>query len=212
MKKHKARLLKIWREWVCPILVVVIVCGSFRSAVADWNDVPTGSMKPTIVEGDRIFVNKMAYGLRFPFTSWRMIDFSEPQRGDIVVLTDPSDVSGYLVKRIVGLAGDVIEVRGGATFLNSHYLSEPYCDEPIDYEMPPFTVRPNEYFILGDNRNWSVDSHDWNHGSENEPRAAGVPVDSIVGKVRYVYLPLRHMRAISSYPLAEVAGSSDSEF
>ena len=158
--------------------------------------VPSNSMAPTLVPPEYLMTLKS----------------DEYKRGDIVVLTDPSDITGYLVKRIVGLPGDRIEIRGGAAFLNSHYLSEPYCDEPIDYEMPPFTVRPNEYFILGDNRNWSVDSHDWNHGSENEPRAAGVPVDSVVGKVRYVYLPLRQMRAISSYPLAEVAGSDDGEF
>ena len=158
--------------------------------------VPSSSMAPTLVPPEYLMTLKS----------------DEYKRGDIVVVTDPSDLTGFLVKRIVAVAGDVIEIRGGATFLNSHYLSEPYCDEPIDYEMPPFTVRPNEYFILGDNRNWSVDSHDWNHGSENGPRAGGVPVGSVVGKVRYVYLPLRQMRAISSYPLAEVAGSADSEF
>lgn len=158
--------------------------------------VPSSSMTPTLVPPEYLMTLKS----------------DEYRRGDIVVLTDPSDSTGYLVKRIVGLPGDVIEIRGGATFLNSHYLSEPYCDEPMDYEMPPHTVLPGHYFILGDNRNWSVDSHDWNHGSENEPRAGGVPMDSVVGKVRYIYLPLRHMRAISSYPLAEVAGSNGLEF
>lgn len=117
VKKYKARVVRIWREWVRPILVVVIVCGSFRSAVADWNDVPTGSMKPTIVEGDRIFVNKMAYGLRFPFTSWRMIDFSEPQRGDIVVFFSP-DKGIRMVKRVIGLPGDRLELRNNRIFIN----------------------------------------------------------------------------------------------
>lgn len=116
-KKHKARALRIWREWVRPILVIVIVCGSFRSAVADWNDVPTGSMKPTIVEGDRIFVNKLAYGLRFPFTSWRVIDFSEPQRGDIVVFFSPDD-GIRMVKRVIGLPGDRLELRNNRIFIN----------------------------------------------------------------------------------------------
>ncbi len=117
VKKHKARVLRIWREWVRPILVIVIVCGSFRSAVADWNDVPTGSMKPTIVEGDRIFVNKLAYGLRFPFTSWRMIDFSQPQRGDIVVFFSPDD-GIRMVKRVIGLPGDRLELRNNRIFIN----------------------------------------------------------------------------------------------
>ena len=118
IRKYRVKALKIWREWIRPILVILIVCGSFRSAVADWNDVPTGSMRPTIVEGDRIFVNKIAYGLRFPFTSWRLIDFSEPQRGDIVVFFSPDD-GIRMVKRVIGLPGDTIELRKNRIFINS---------------------------------------------------------------------------------------------
>ena len=74
-----------WLEWMKPLLVIGLVMFSFRSAVADWNDVPTGSMKPTILEGDRIFINKVAYDLKFPFTTWRLLDWGNPERGDIVV-------------------------------------------------------------------------------------------------------------------------------
>jgi signal peptidase I len=62
----------LWREWLRPLLVVGIVLGSFRSAVADWNDVPSGSMEPTILPGDRVFVNKLAYDLKVPFTTWQV--------------------------------------------------------------------------------------------------------------------------------------------
>lgn len=117
IRKYKAKALKIWREWIRPILVILIVCGSFRSAVADWNDVPTGSMRPTIVEGDRIFVNKIAYGLRFPFTSWRVIDFSEPRRGDIVVFFCPEN-GVRMVKRVIGLPGDTLELRNNRVIIN----------------------------------------------------------------------------------------------
>ncbi|MFQ5589887.1 MAG: signal peptidase I [Phycisphaerae bacterium] len=112
-----ARLHRTWREWVKPALVVVVVCCSFRSAVADWNDVPTGSMKPTIVEGDRIFVNKLAYGLRMPFTSWRLIERDGPQRGDIVVFFAPHDGT-RMVKRVIGLPGDTIELRNHRVYVN----------------------------------------------------------------------------------------------
>ena len=64
---------RIWREWVKPLLVILVILFSVRSAIADWNDVPTGSMKPTIMEGDRIFVNKLAYDLKVPFVGWRLI-------------------------------------------------------------------------------------------------------------------------------------------
>lgn len=120
--KYKPKALKIWREWIRPILVILIVCGSFRSAVADWNDVPTGSMRPTIVEGDRIFVNKIAYGLRFPFTSWRLIDFSEPQRGDIVVFFCPEN-GVRMVKRVIGLPGDTLQLRDNRIFINGEPAS-----------------------------------------------------------------------------------------
>ena len=63
---------RLWTEWMQPILVTVLVLGSFRSAVAGWNDVPTGSMRPSILEGERIFVNRIAYDLKVPFTTWRL--------------------------------------------------------------------------------------------------------------------------------------------
>ena len=79
------KLTKAWREWLRSVLVIVIVITAFRSAVADWNDVPTGSMKPTILEGDRILVNKLAYDLKVPYTGWQIARWDDPSRGDIVV-------------------------------------------------------------------------------------------------------------------------------
>jgi len=98
----KKRLIWLWNEWIKSLLIVVLVVGGFRSAIADWNDVPSGSMKPTILEGDRIVVNKLAYDLKVPFTKWRIARWTKPQRGDIVVLFSPAD-GKRLVKRVVGL-------------------------------------------------------------------------------------------------------------
>jgi signal peptidase I len=106
-----------WREWVRPLLVVGLVLGSFRSAVADWNDVPTGSMKPTILEGDRIFVDRTAYDFRVPFAGWRIHRRAEPSRGDIVVFWSPVD-GRRLVKRVIGVPGDVVVVRSGRVVVN----------------------------------------------------------------------------------------------
>ncbi|MDP7639901.1 MAG: signal peptidase I [Candidatus Hydrogenedentes bacterium] len=120
-------------------------------------------------------------------------------RGDIVVLDDPIEGTGYLAKRIVGVAGDTVSIRGGAVYLNGLYASEPYVKNTIDYSLDqPYTVRENEVFVLGDNRNFSEDSHEWEY--------KGISVDSIVGRVRYVYLPFSRMREVRSYPLTNLDG------
>lgn len=108
---------KLWREWIRGFLIVLALIGSFRSAVADWNDVPTGSMKPTILEGERIVVNKLAYSLRLPFTRVHVWRWAQPQRGDIVVLFSPADGT-RLVKRVAAVGGDVIEGRGPLLVVN----------------------------------------------------------------------------------------------
>src|SRR5690349_16666429 len=107
MEKSASDRRRGWREWLRPLFVSVLVLGSFRSAVADWNDVPSGSMKPTLLEGDRIFVNRMAYDLRVPFLGWSLVRRADPERGDIVVLWSPVD-GRRLVKRAVAIPGDTV--------------------------------------------------------------------------------------------------------
>lgn len=106
-----------WRKDIRPLLIMAIVMFSIRSSLADWNDVPTGSMKPTLVEGDRIFVNKLAYDLKVPFTTWHLAEWGNPQRGDIAVFYSPHD-GMRLVKRVIGLPGDTVEMRNEQLFLN----------------------------------------------------------------------------------------------
>lgn len=125
--RAKTFLSKIWREWLKPVVPLILVLLCIRSAVADWNDVPTGSMRPNILEGDRIFVNKLAYDLRIPFTMWRLAEWSGPARGDIAVLFSPAD-GIRLVKRVVAIPGDNIAMRDGQLVINgiaAHY-------DPID--------------------------------------------------------------------------------
>ena len=124
MNKHtcKEKSLKFWREWAKPLLVVLLLTGAFRSAVADWNDVPTGSMKPTILEGDRILVNKLSYDLKIPFTRIHLATWADPKRGDIVVFFSPADEI-RLVKRVIGLPGDRIELRENQLFVNGEPAS-----------------------------------------------------------------------------------------
>ncbi len=113
-----------WRKEIRWWLVIGLVVFSIRSSLADWSDVPTGSMKPTILEGDRLFVNKLAYDLKVPFTTRHLAEWSNPQRGDVVVFFSPRD-GKRLVKRVVGLPGDTIELRNDALILNG---------KPVEYQ------------------------------------------------------------------------------
>lgn len=119
-----ARARQWWRKEILPLLWLALVVFSIRSSLADWNDVPTGSMKPTILEGDRVFVNKLAYDLKVPFTTWHLAQWDNPRRGDIVVFYSPYDGT-RLVKRVIGLPGDTVELRNNVLLLNR---------EPVQYE------------------------------------------------------------------------------
>ena len=105
-----------WHEWRGFLLFVALML-VVRSAVADWNQVPSGSMKPNILEGDRIVVNKLAYDLRVPFTFMRVDAWADPQRGDVVTFDSPLD-ERLFVKRVIGVPGDVVELRANKLFVN----------------------------------------------------------------------------------------------
>jgi signal peptidase I len=107
----------LWREWLRPIALVAAVVLPLKSAIADWEWVPTGSMEPTIVPLEFVLVNKLAYDLKVPFTTRHLAEWAEPRRGEIVVLFSP-DQDIRLVKRVVGLPGDLVELRGDALRIN----------------------------------------------------------------------------------------------
>lgn len=128
-EKLRTRAAQLWKQEIRPLLVMVLVLCSIRSSLADWNDVPTGSMRPTILEGDRVWVNKVAYDLKVPFTTWHIAEWGNPQRGDIVVFFSPHD-GLRLVKRVVGLPGDTIELRNNALIINGSAVEyQPIAEE-----------------------------------------------------------------------------------
>jgi signal peptidase I len=196
---NEKRAFALWRKQVRPSVVVVLILGSVKSAVADWNVVPSGSMRPTIVEGDRIWVNKLAYGLKVPFTTWHLLRWAEPTRGEIVVFFSPGDGT-RLVKRVVAIGGDEIQMVGNRLFINGQAVSyqngrsglavenldghkHPVMSIPWVAAMRtfgPVKVPPGMYFVMGDNRDNSRDS-----------RFIGfVPEDQIVGRTTEVVLSL----------------------
>lgn len=108
--------------WPAVILLFLLVFAA-RSVIADWNPVPTGSMKPTILEGDVILVNRAAYDLKVPFTTRHLITWDDPQVGDIVVLNSPDD-GIRLVKRIIAGPGDHLQLRGDNVWLNGQAVAQ----------------------------------------------------------------------------------------
>jgi signal peptidase I len=121
---------RLRRNWVFSTLVMVLVVGGFRSAVADWHDVPTGSMRPTILIGDRIVVNKLAYDLKLPFTRVRVLTWAAPSRGEIVTCYSPVD-GARLVKRVVAVPGDTLAMHGSRLFINGRPLAYAPLPEPL---------------------------------------------------------------------------------
>ena len=111
-----SRAMQIWRQVRSFAFIFAILC-AVRSSIADWNIVPSGSMIPTILEGDRIFVNKLAYDLKVPFTTKHVLTWDNPARGDVIVFYSPVDGT-RLVKRVIAVPGDQIELRNDHLFLN----------------------------------------------------------------------------------------------
>lgn len=122
---QRVRAQRLLKDWLIPLALVALVVTPLRSVIADWNDVPSGSMRPTIVEGDRITVNKLAYGLRVPFTHQWVFSWGGPKRGEIVTFASPLD-GQRLVKRVVALPGDRIEMRNQRLIVNG---------EGVEYEV-----------------------------------------------------------------------------
>ncbi|HET7063042.1 MAG TPA: signal peptidase I [Rudaea sp.] len=129
------------------LLAFFVLMVVFRSAVADWMYVPSGSMNPTIVEGDRILVDKAAYGLRIPFTTTRLTRGSDPQRGDIAIFSSPEDGT-TLVKRIVGLPGDTVEMRDDVLLINGVATDYDAAFAAADKDLPGATRREDHHYLI----------------------------------------------------------------
>ncbi|MHC4518807.1 MAG: signal peptidase I, partial [Planctomycetota bacterium] len=126
-RRIRAFACKLWREWRLAIFLIVFVVLPVKSSVADFNWVPSGSMKPTILEGDFVLVNKAAYDLRIPLTLHRLATWADPERGDIVICFSP-DEGKRLIKRVVGLPGDVLELRDNRLFINGQFAQQSQID------------------------------------------------------------------------------------
>jgi signal peptidase I len=128
-----AKQLRHWLYDNRRFLAFVVLFGVFRTAVADWNPIPSASMHPTLLEGDVVFVNRLAFDLKLPLTNVIVARTGEPRRGDVVTFSSPEDGT-RLIKRVIGLPGDTIEMRGKHIIVNGQpadYESLGLADEPL---------------------------------------------------------------------------------
>ena len=142
---------------VMPIATIAAVSFTTRASFADHYRVPTGSMEPTVLVGDHIVVSKIAYGVRLPMSETWLVTNDGPARGDVVVIE--VDEPTVLLKRVVAVAGDLVEVRDGHVFLNDVRVEEPYLAPDGDGgpDFGPVRVPTDRVLVLGDNRGNSRD-------------------------------------------------------
>lgn len=214
-KSNKTSALSsFWRHWLKPGLIIVVTVSTFRSAIADWNDVPTGSMRPVILDGDRVMVNKLAYALKVPFTTQTVMSWSQPKHGDVVTFWSPRQLDMRLIKRVVAVPGDTVQMSQGQLMLNGEAVrtEQPLMSNPggpvvynetlgqrtHDMQQSPATPRlrnfgpvtlgPGEYWMMGDNRDNSADSRVF--GPVNEHLICG-RAEFVVGSLN---LQQHHLR------------------
>lgn len=170
--ENTKKQLSSLRELIESIAIAVILAVIIRMFIIEPFYIPSGSMEPTLQINDRIIVNKLAY------------NFGEPERGDIVVFKYPKDPSRNFVKRLIAKPGEVVELRDSKLYINGKLIEEDYLPEGMEYvDYGPLKVPEGEYFMLGDNRNFSEDSRFW----------GTLPEDNIIGKAVLIYWPINRV-------------------
>lgn len=179
-----------FREYVEAFGIALVIALVVRTLLIQAFKIPSSSMENTLLVGDHIFVNKFIYGYHIPFTKGRVLQFKSPERGDIIVFVFPEDTEKDFIKRVIGVPGDVIEVRQKTVYLNGQPIREDYARfvEGADPEglvrarddMPAIQVPPGKYFVMGDNRDRSYDSRFWGF----------VDSEAVIGKAMFIYFSI----------------------
>jgi signal peptidase I len=176
-----------FREYAEAIGMALLLALFIRTFIVQAFKIPSGSMIPTLQIGDHILVNKLAYGIRVPLWGHYLVDFGKVQRGDVIVFIFPEDRSKDFIKRVIGVAGDTVEVRGKKIYINGKQVEDPHAhfegDDPQNVlpasrdDYGPTKVPENHLFVMGDNRDRSYDSRFWGF----------VNLDDVRGKAFLIY-------------------------
>ncbi|MGA2527293.1 MAG: signal peptidase I [Smithellaceae bacterium] len=168
--KKEKRKSKV-QEYIEAIIIAILIALVIRTFVIQAFKIPSRSMVPTLLIGDQILVNKFIYGVKIPYLRKTIIPVTNPEKGDIVVFIYPNDRSKDFIKRVIGIAGDKIEIKNKRIFINDKEYSDSYgvysdnliypgVIQPRD-NFGPVTVPQNSLFVMGDNRDESSDSRYW---------------------------------------------------
>jgi len=170
-KASQPKRKSIFREYAEAILIALLLALFIRTFVIQAFKIPSGSMLNTLLIGDHILVNKFIYGIKNPFNGNTWIPFKKPERGDIIVFKYPINPAQDYIKRVVGVAGDQIEIKNKKVYVNGELQDESYAiflDNKIlspgkqsRDNMEKITVPANSLFVMGDNRDNSYDSRFW---------------------------------------------------
>jgi signal peptidase I len=160
----KTKRKSVVREYAEAIVIAIILALFIRTFVIQAFKIPSGSMKPTLLVGDHILVNKFIYGIKLPFTDKILISIDEPERGDVVVFKFPLDTRKDYIKRVIGLPGDRVELVDKQLLINGRPIEDPHASYSLSGNMRkygPVTVPDDHLFVMGDNRDESSDSRVW---------------------------------------------------
>lgn len=172
MNQNLKKQMKEIFSWIVTIALAIVAAMLINEYVITKAGVPTGSMEHTIEVGDCIMGFRLAYV------------FSDPERGDIVIFPSTDNPETTYVKRIIGLPGETVEIKNGAVYIDGKPIKETYLKEPMHGEYGPYVVPEGCYFMLGDNRNSSLDSRKWKNTFLKE--------ENIIAKVLFRYSPSFH--------------------
>lgn len=160
------------REYAESLIIAAIIAFFVRSFFIQAFKIPSSSMEPTLLIGDHLLVNRLAYVVKVPFTDIVILNIGRPKRGDVVVFRYPVDTSKDFIKRVIATEGEKVEVRDKTIYVNDKKLNDPWGTfaeknshipgfiSPRD-NLSPVTVPKGEYFVMGDNRDRSLDSRFW---------------------------------------------------
>ena len=191
-KKHLAKDSPV-REWGESILIAFILAMAIRTFAIQAFKIPTGSMRTTLLEGDRVLVNKLKYGPQIPWTHIRLPGYGKLARGDIIVFRYPEDPRRDFIKRLIALPGEIVEIREGHIYINGKMINDEriipqYYYNRGDYGAKDLSIKIPQgyYYVLGDNSANSEDSRIWGF----------VPEYNLVGKAEVIYWPVTRLRVL----------------